>query len=672
LSDLPFDQIIGIDIEVSTKRNSIIIYNQVDLSFAEALEIIGPFCLFGAVSIAFGNMALVNIQPGFHEMLQNMTPVWNMVLAKMVSQKTYNWQAYAALVPLCAAAVVSAKGESGEIVVWGFICSNLAAIFRSLRLIVQEVMLCQKTAASPPPNNHTSLDESRKHPETPVGAKNISFGSSDSDAHGKAVAAPPDLAADVEGAAKTPDTRKLLRKVTDFFEPLEEERPLSFAFSASRKVVAETTPERKPSDAAIQQGQSLSSASTALDDVEFEMSSDDEIDFVKSFLEVSSSSDTEEDVPEDENSPIQERALFDDVVHRDSEESMERRTEQMPAEVEAPSPTRVSVMSPPVAKKKKGKRTRQEAVAEIKRMDSITLLYYSCPLNAILFLCASLLVEGSGPVAALIPSLHDDVGAVQWTYILLLSSAAVAALFNVFSFLLVQEFGAVLSQVIGQLKTPVMLGITFVTGSGGEVSMLQVYGFLLSAGGCFFYKKYARESIDPSIPEGGYISVLFDKVYRFFGKLFWDDGSAAKKKDDDTRDGVESSPLSKVIHGVTHVMDTLGLQYFFGKMVVNMGSYFGNPRIMDDREDLRIGQSIMLSTGELMTVKATRQRNVDGDITVKTDVNTTQLDEILQERKMSPLSRFRVVAKGVRFAAKTRQRVQRRKEGDPNETQNSP
>merc|ERR1712232_1036115 len=49
------------------------------LTFTEQVKVVVPFSVLGASSIACGNAALLFLYPSFHEMLQNLTPLWTVV-----------------------------------------------------------------------------------------------------------------------------------------------------------------------------------------------------------------------------------------------------------------------------------------------------------------------------------------------------------------------------------------------------------------------------------------------------------------------------------------------------------------------------------------------------------------------------------------------------------------
>jgi len=80
-------------------------------------------------------------------------------------------------------------------------------------------------------------------------------------------------------------------------------------------------------------------------------------------------------------------------------------------------------------------------------IDSITLLFYAAPFNLCLFLIGSIIIEGIAP--------WMEIWSVSFGGLVCIAgSCCMAALYNLFAFLMVGHMGAVGSMIVGYLKTP--------------------------------------------------------------------------------------------------------------------------------------------------------------------------------------------------------------------------
>eukprot|EP00392_Amoebophrya_sp_AT5.2_P014444 g14593.t1 len=70
-----------------------------------------PFAALGAFSIGAGNMSLVLLYPSFHEMIQNTTPFWTLLVMVFLGGKSYNWYSYLAMIPICCGGSLCCLGE---------------------------------------------------------------------------------------------------------------------------------------------------------------------------------------------------------------------------------------------------------------------------------------------------------------------------------------------------------------------------------------------------------------------------------------------------------------------------------------------------------------------------------------------------------------------------------
>jgi len=130
-------------------------------------------------------------------------------------------------------------------------------------------------------------------------------------------------------------------------------------------------------------------------------------------------------------------------------------------------------------------------------IDSITLLFYSAPFNICLFLLASLCIEGIDPWVKIWDVPMGGIGCI-------LLSCLMAALFNLFAFLMVGHMTAVCYMIVGNIKTPTII-LTSCIIFGNPCTLWQVAGFATVMTGASLYNKYSIETSivpDPGIYSG--------------------------------------------------------------------------------------------------------------------------------------------------------------------------
>lgn len=119
-------------------------------------------------------------------------------------------------------------------------------------------------------------------------------------------------------------------------------------------------------------------------------------------------------------------------------------------------------------------------------IDSITLLFYAAPFNLGLFVIGSLANEGLAP--------WGEIWSVSFGGLLCIaSSCCMAALYNLFAFLMVGHMGAVGSMIVGNLKTPSIIILSTVI-FGNSCTMTQVLGFVVVSMGAYLYSRYGEET----------------------------------------------------------------------------------------------------------------------------------------------------------------------------------
>jgi len=120
-----------------------------------------------------------------------------------------------------------------------------------------------------------------------------------------------------------------------------------------------------------------------------------------------------------------------------------------------------------------------------RKIDSISLVYYSAPLNLGLFLVASLVFEGTSPW---IDFVQLSPAGQFWLW----SCASAAAAYNLVAFLCIGLIGAVMSVAVSTLRAPTII-ITSCAIFGNAISAKQVVGFIIGIIGVLLYDRYSVE-----------------------------------------------------------------------------------------------------------------------------------------------------------------------------------
>ncbi|CAD7960335.1 unnamed protein product [Amoebophrya sp. A25] len=131
------------------------------------------------------------------------------------------------------------------------------------------------------------------------------------------------------------------------------------------------------------------------------------------------------------------------------------------------------------------------------KLDSISLLYYSAPLNMVFFLLWSLVQEGLEPWTQFLVLPNSGKA---WV----LAAAFAAAAFNLIGFLTIGYLGAVVSLVVGNMKTPTTILVSSMV-FGNPVSVNQMLGFAVGAFGVFLYDRYGKELRPSTFGRGGHV-----------------------------------------------------------------------------------------------------------------------------------------------------------------------
>lgn len=105
------------------------------LSLKTQFHKIAPFSLFGAASVGSGNLALFYLYPSFHEMIQNTTPFWTILVMSTLGGIKYNRWSYISMIPVCGGGVLCGLGEV-NLHFMGIIISILCVVFRALRVLI--------------------------------------------------------------------------------------------------------------------------------------------------------------------------------------------------------------------------------------------------------------------------------------------------------------------------------------------------------------------------------------------------------------------------------------------------------------------------------------------------------------------------------------------------------
>jgi len=111
------------------------------LSFREQVFVVAPFSMLSASSIACGNTAIIFLYPSFHEMLQNCSPFWTMVLAIILQKKRFSLAAYGAMFLVIVGGCLCTLGETSKFALVGVFFSIMATVLRAGRTLLQEKLL---------------------------------------------------------------------------------------------------------------------------------------------------------------------------------------------------------------------------------------------------------------------------------------------------------------------------------------------------------------------------------------------------------------------------------------------------------------------------------------------------------------------------------------------------
>jgi drug/metabolite transporter (DMT)-like permease len=97
-------------------------------------------------SIGLGNLALCYIYVSFAQMVGATTPLFTVVLARLLLSKSHTWAVYGSMVPIAVGVMLSVKGELNF--VWaGFVATTAATLLRALKSVMQEKLLKEKLDA---------------------------------------------------------------------------------------------------------------------------------------------------------------------------------------------------------------------------------------------------------------------------------------------------------------------------------------------------------------------------------------------------------------------------------------------------------------------------------------------------------------------------------------------
>merc|ERR1712085_150034 len=86
----------------------------------------------------------------------------------------------------------------------------------------------------------------------------------------------------------------------------------------------------------------------------------------------------------------------------------------------------------------------------------------------------------------------DSITLLFYAALFNMGSSMIAALYNLFAFLMVGHMGAVGSMIVGNLKTPsIIVACTIIF--GGSCTFTQLLGFCTVSAGAYAYNKYGGE-----------------------------------------------------------------------------------------------------------------------------------------------------------------------------------
>lgn len=117
------------------------------MAMPERIRKILPFTVLQAASIAASNLALMQLYPSFHEMIQSLTPIFTLITSILFDGKRYNCWAYVAMIPVCGGGAICSFNEVNFSVV-GVVLSISAVVFRALKTLLQGRLLCDQKVNS--------------------------------------------------------------------------------------------------------------------------------------------------------------------------------------------------------------------------------------------------------------------------------------------------------------------------------------------------------------------------------------------------------------------------------------------------------------------------------------------------------------------------------------------
>lgn len=122
------------------------------------------------------------------------------------------------------------------------------------------------------------------------------------------------------------------------------------------------------------------------------------------------------------------------------------------------------------------------------KLDAVTLLYFMAPWSAAFLFAMGLLSEGLKPLLLLQYGLQQDAEATKNVLLLLIMGGLNACLLNITNFQVTADTGAVMLNVLGNVKNCVGI-IVSVLIFGNPLLMEQAMGIVLCFVGLYFYQK---------------------------------------------------------------------------------------------------------------------------------------------------------------------------------------